>query len=141
MTSRLLFALAILCALAADASAGIELEVHGTPAGTDDYLCWSPTLARIRLVGEAANRNVTLQSSQRATGGDQGEVWFQAVGAAAPNWTTFTPVDSLPLTLPATGAWKEFWIAGKQSSGGSKLPDGTAVTDGKDTLVLVKDAA
>lgn len=135
LSGLLIWALGFNC----ESRGGVEVEINGeTP--TDDYLTWTPVVGRARVTGVTADLNVVLSSSVRGAG-NQGEVHFQAKGAANPTSTTFAPVTNLSLTLPASGAWQEFWIAGKLSSAGDLLPNGAAATKGKDTLVIVKDAA
>jgi tyrosinase len=106
----------------------VELEVNDTTADADDYICWSPMPARIRQVGGGSNLAVVLSSTKRTPGQKNGQVHFATFSATRPTPATFNPQDTLNITLPTSGAWKSFWVAGKESS-----------ADGKDVKIIVTD--
>jgi tyrosinase len=124
--SLMIFLIALSSPLSAQT---IELEINNTNTETDDYIGWTPIRCQVKLVGGTADLSVTLESTKRTTGSFQGEVWFAAFTTAPLTPSTFSPLDSLPITLPMSGAWKGFWVAGKESS-----------SDGKDVKIVVKDA-
>ncbi len=120
----------------------VELEVNTTQDVKDDYVCWSPQEARIRVTGSASDLNVNLSSSQRSAMGKQGEVWFEENTGVIPTWVSFSPVDTLSLILPSNGDWVSFWVAGKRSSSGNLMPDDlTPAVHGKDTEIIVASSA
>jgi len=94
----------------------------------DDYLCWSPVPARIRL-SEEVDSPVAVNLSSAGTD-EGGAVWFQADDGVRPNRNTFSPTAEISLSLPGDGAWVSFWIAGQQPS-----------TNGKDIRVVASDEA
>jgi len=83
----------------------------------DDYLCWSPVPARIRLADPQPNLvNVNLSSISPEEGG---AVWFQADNGNRPTRETFEPNEEISLYLPGDGTWVSFWVAGQRPSNGS----------------------
>jgi len=87
----------------------VEIEV-GTVATIDDYIAWSPVSSRIRWADGTANAtlNVTLSNMQGAD-----HLRFTnntlAAGSTATNAT-------LSLSLPGSGSWVEFYVAGNFAS-------------------------
>lgn len=95
----------------------VVIEVKNTTE-TDDYLCWSPVSARIKVVVPVANPvTVNLSSTSQ---GDGGAVWFQPDNSIRPTSATFSPTSQLSLTLPGDGTWVNFWVAGNKPSKGNK---------------------
>jgi tyrosinase len=106
----------------------IEVEVNLTPTEADDYVGWSPVPVQMRLMVHAAGADVTVvvSSSKRQPMLKNGEVVFGAFTPQRPTPQTFQPQDTLTITLPGDGTWKQFWVAGKESS-----------SDGKDVRLIV----
>ena len=102
-----------------------EIEVNDTPTPDDDYFCWTPTPARVRMVG--GETPVTVIVGGR--GQSSGAVVFQAHNGARPTSADFSPRASVELKLVATGDWTPFWVAGSRAS-----------TNGKDTDIVVTRA-
>lgn len=96
----------------------VVVEINDTASESDDYFCWSPVAARVKLVQPGINGlPVMLQGAGEA---NAGAVWFQASVGSRPTAVTFAPTDTLPLTLPADGSWVSFWVAGKRPSKGDR---------------------
>lgn len=92
---------------------------------TDDYITWAPTFARARLTTIGGNVNVVLTNDPAGAIPLGGDVLFAANQIPWPANTTATG-NTLPLTLPGSGAWVPFVIAGKY---------GTPSTNDKDTII------
>jgi hypothetical protein len=85
-----------------------QIEMRDS-ATADDYLCWSPVQARIRLAtSQPADVSVTVKSVPLGPAG--GQVQFMAATSAPITRATFTPVPELALTLPKDGGWVRFWL-------------------------------
>ena len=71
------------------------IEVNGTATDADDFLCWSPVPARIRLTSPEASPVEVTVKGEAAPGG--GAVAFQA-GNVRPSSATFAlqPLESQP---------------------------------------------
>ncbi len=106
----------------------VELQVNGATLD-DDYIAWSPVIARARLVDGTASTDVQLSSSQRGGGSLAGEVWFARYSGTRPTSSNFNPSETVTITLPQDGSWVSFWVAGKESS-----------SDGKDVRIIASDA-
>jgi FtsP/CotA-like multicopper oxidase with cupredoxin domain/peroxiredoxin len=117
--------------LAAAVAAGptIELEVRNTPSLDDDYVTWSPTPCRIRQVNGSAPVVVTLTNDPPGAIPQGGDVAF----AASLQPGTTATADTVTLTLPASGDWAPFFIAGRKAS------TATAATLGKDAVIEVHE--
>jgi hypothetical protein len=127
-------ALAFCCTTGVRAQAPqIEIEIRNTATPDDDYLTWAPTKARIRQQASAKDLRVVLQNDPPGPippGREyplDGDVVFDR--AVAPGETASK--DTLELTLPKTGAWVDFIVAGK-------FP--RASTKDKDAIIEVHDA-
>ena len=96
---------------AATARPTIELEVRNTPTPDDDYLTWAAAPCRIRQVGGAAPLVVTLTNDSPDAIPQGGDVAF----AATLRPGTAATADSLAVTLPASGEWVPFFLAGKKA--------------------------
>ncbi len=96
----------------------VEIEIRNTPELTDDYITWAPAPARIRQLapaaGAATDVDVVLTNDAPHSippGRKQpldGNVAFAA--SVSPGETATAP--KLELTLPASGAWVPFVVAG-----------------------------
>lgn len=94
------------------------VEVRDSQSEADDYLCWSPVPARIRLAQGGAGRDVVVEvSSERSRGG--GDLLFLEAGAPL-GAHGFAPKPIIQVTLNPDGAWKSFWVAGRAASSGGK---------------------
>ena len=93
----------------------VEIRINEQTAGlidnpTDDYLTWAPTYAMARLASPGASDiNIVLTNDNPNLGGN---VRFAAHESPWPANTTATNA-TLSLTLPASGAWVPFMIAGE----------------------------
>jgi len=95
----------------------VVIEIKDT-TDADDYLCWSPVPARIKLAVPVPNPvTVKVSSVGQAEGG---AVWFQVDNGIRPARETFLPANEISLSLPGDGTWVTFWIAGQRASSGSK---------------------
>lgn len=91
----------------------------------DDYLTWAPTFGLARLTTGGSDVNVVLTNDPPGSIPLGGDVLFAAHVDPWPVNTTAT-ATTLPLTLPASGVWVPFVVAGKF---------GTPSTNDKDTIV------
>jgi len=94
---------------------------------TDDYLTWAPTYAMARLASPGpGDVNIVLTNDNPNIGGN---VRFAPHASPWPNNTTAT-ATSLSLTLPASGAWVPFMVAGELA---------TPSIDDKDAIIEVHE--
>jgi tyrosinase len=119
----------------------VEIEINNTAATVDDYITWSPTQARVRIANGnevAGPYTVVLSNMDPAVGG---QVLFAASQNPWPAGTTATG-QSLTLTLPASGAWVPFVIAGQFQRPSSRDKDAVieATEDRPDGVVLGRKA-
>lgn len=106
----------------------VEIEVNNSPSEADDYLCWSPTPARVRLAEPAAAAvPVRLSSAEQPNGGS---LVFDDTIQAFPSVEAFMPQQHIDLVLPLNGVWVPFQVAGV-----------TASVDGKDVSITVTDTS
>lgn len=95
----------------------VEIRINELPASPrpidnpgDDYITWAPTYAMARLTSAApGDVNIVLTNDAPNIGGN---VRFAAHASPWPANTTAT-ANTLSLTLPASGAWVPFMIAGE----------------------------
>lgn len=113
---------------AAHAQALVNIEINDTPTADDDYFCWTPHRARIRLATPQAEDVVVTLSA--ATGNGTGAITFGKQGSVPPAAADWQPSDTLQLTLSGSGAWVPFLVAGKSAS-----------TDGKDVAIIASEEA
>ena len=109
-------------------SAEVLIEVNNTSTESDDYLCWSPIIARARLVATTRSSKEVIIINRSLDGG--GAVQFGQFTGAPPTRETFDPQDTLVLTLPGDGSWQNFWVSGSRASDGAK-----------DALVVATDSS
>jgi tyrosinase len=111
----------------ADSTIQIEL---GNPGAQDDYVCWGPAEARIRLAqpqpGAATVRLATTKHDAAIGSGEVGLVDAPPGGLPA---AQVAPHDEINVDLPADGAWKSFYVVGTVAS-----------TEDKDVAIVVKSA-
>lgn len=97
--------------------------IMGSVTTMDDYVTWSPTSCLVRVLGAGTatgNLNVTLRNMSNS----QGKVNF----ASSSLLNNSTAVNStLNLSLPNSGTWVKFFIAGK--FGNPSLKDKDAVIE------------
>jgi tyrosinase len=126
---------ALVAAAPADA-ASVAIEVDNTPGERGGYVCWTPVVARARLVADANTPAVSDAAITLKSHGDPGggKVQFQKDHGTRITRQTFAPVDSLDLILPADGRWSSFWVMGAQPSRGTK--DVRIVASGEHGTVL-----
>jgi tyrosinase len=108
-----------------------EIQIRQTASKSDDFICWTPVKARIRLLSPAATTTdstltITAAGSSPAAGG----VGFLA-SSSAPN---VVPTGKIDVQLKNDGSWTDFYVVGlKPSSAGkdvtvrAQLPDGTSI--------------
>jgi tyrosinase len=107
----------------------VEVEFNNTSSVDDDFLCWSPVVARARLLNgqEFPSGSPKVNISGRHIGDDAtGSLLFQSHEQADD-----APADAkehIELSLPGDGAWVTFSVMGK-----------TASTSDKDVAILVTD--
>lgn len=90
----------------------VEIQINQTADTRDDYINWSPFLARIRISqpnGETRPVDVVLQNEDATKGG---QIVFAPFQDPWPAGTTATQ-DQLTLSLPPDGNWVQFVVAGK----------------------------
>ncbi len=123
----------------------IDIEVNATKDAIDDYLTWSPTIARIRVRDREPNSDLTVVLKNAAANGNggRGEVLFSTYGNPPDQWPTGWPANTtatsptITLTLPKTEAWVAFVVAGKFG----KPSDGLNGLKGRDTTIEVREGA
>ncbi len=104
----------------------VELEINNTASTADDYVTWSPTPCRIRLLNGSSNQTVNL----RNMAGSTGRVLFALAGTLTPHNSTATSPALNNLNLPGNGDWVNFYIAGQFGS--------PSISD-KDAIIEVTD--
>lgn len=113
----------------------VEIQVNLTADTGDDYVTWSATPCRARLTAPAAaDLAVTLANAPTSPAG-AGEVKFAASPAMPWPANTTATAPTLALTLPGSGAWINFAVAGwpgRASTGTLPSPD----TSGLDTAII-----
>jgi tyrosinase len=111
----------ILCSLQGTTAGGgsqstrtgkVLIEINRTPETTDDYVTWAPTPCRVKLEGACDDLEVVLVNDPDAVKDEDCGVVTFGDKDPAPGWATPT-ADTLKLTLPRSGAWVNFVIAGK----------------------------
>jgi tyrosinase len=110
--------------------ARVEVQLHDTAATLDDYLTWSPSLGRARLVSPppgSASVPVLLRNGSGAVG----QLRFAANGSLTAHAGTATGT-TLSLSLPGNGDWVSFYVAG--AFGSPSIED-------KDALLEVTSAS
>ena len=119
----------------------VEIQVSNTPATIDDYVTWSPTWARARLINRGVVRDsllVVLQNMDTTRGG---QLRFALAQSPWPAATTATS-PSITVGLRADGSWTPFVIAG--AFGHPSIRDKDAVIEArevrKDGVVLGRHA-
>lgn len=105
----------------------VEIEVNDTASDLDDFICWSPRPARVRIVGGTTGQAVTVKIGGEGAAG-AGAVAFQS-SAQKPTAATFSPSPTIDIAVSSDGSWTPFWIAGTKAS-----------KDGKDVSVVATEA-
>ncbi|UTS90333.1 tyrosinase family protein [Rhizobium anhuiense] len=121
------------------------IEIRDSPQGEDDFLCWSPVAARVKLAQPGPmDVPVTLRSG--AIGPSAGVVGFMESDVAVTP-STFAPKKELPIVLKGDGSWVEFNLFGLKASDGEKdiavraeLGDGSAIGQTMTMVRVRKDA-
>lgn len=122
----------------------VEIQINSIST-LDDYITWSPTLCNIRLQNhDEFNGPVSVKLRNMNT--SVGKVNF--AGSTLANNTTAT--DSiLNISLPNSGTWVKFYIAGKFNSASLRDKDavievvsgiGGILTTIKDTIITQRDS-
>ncbi|MEM7432646.1 MAG: tyrosinase family protein [Pseudomonadota bacterium] len=102
---------------AALAQTAVEIELHNTASAEDDFLCWSPVKARVRLA-QTQSSDKTVSVSGTVSG--NGRLQFSAQSATSLTSNTYSPNDQINIELPANGGWVELFVSGSKASDGSK---------------------
>ena len=124
---HLAFAWWLMISGSALATTTATIEINGTASEIDDYLCWSPINARVRLItDETDSVNATIRSISSQ---DAGAVAFSSMPGVSPSLANYSPENEINLTLPADGSWVPFLVSGSAAS-----------TNGKDVAIVVNDA-
>ena len=123
------------------------MEINDTATRGDDYLCWTPVPARIRLVAGKAPQSVEV-TSRRKSSTSTGAVVFQEYTGNRPTSSNFEPTGTIRVTLAEDGEWTRFWVAGTHASTGNKdveivasRPDGSELASLSAMVRVRKDAA
>ena len=115
-----------------DVSFTVEIQINNTPVASDDYLTWAPTRARARLLAIKdeilGDQVIHFTNDAPGTFPEGGDIVFGSARSPWPENITATQ-DTLALTLPASGAWVEFVVAGKF---------GQPSTADKDAVILAR---
>jgi len=101
----------------------LQVEVNNTSTLDDDYLCWTPVPARIRITGGTEPVTVVVSSCSRK---GSGEVVFQTYEGVRPTSFDFAGEGTITFTLTESQNWMPFWVAGRKAS-----------IEGKDTEIVV----
>lgn len=105
----------------------LQVEVNNTSTLDDDYFCWTPVPARIRMTGGTEPISVVVSSR---SGKDGGEVVFQADKGVRPTSSDFASEGDITLTLTENQNWVPFWVAGRKAS--IKVKDTEIVVTGSE---------
>ncbi|HEX2205148.1 MAG TPA: tyrosinase family protein [Longimicrobium sp.] len=120
----------------------VEIEINNTAATVDDYVTWSPTQARARIAnGNEVSGAYTVVLRNMDPGGPGGQLLFAASQNPWPAGTTATQ-PALTLTLPQSGAWVPFVLAGEFGHPSTRDKDAVieAKEDRPDGVVLGRKA-
>lgn len=104
-----------------------RIEIQISPVGQnvatiDDYLTWAPVRARIRLVNDSVFTSNLLVRVSNMTPITNGRLVFDdAIGQSPPNTTA--EQSTIDLTLPASGGWVGFVVAGEFGQPSSRDKD------------------
>jgi tyrosinase len=111
--SALLVLAGLLChAAPAAAQPAVEIQINNTAETRDDYIGYSPTIARIRVSaanGATGTVPVVLRNLNPAVGG---QIRFAPFQDPWPAGTTATR-ESIQLPVLADGSWVQFVVAGQ----------------------------
>ena len=97
-----------------------EIQVNNTASFDDDYLCWSPTKARVRKIGPSGDDVEIQMSSELLTPASTGAVQFQASDGTPITHVNFAPSDQIDLVVRGDGSWADFFVSGKDASTNQK---------------------
>ena len=101
----------------------LQVEINNTSTLDDDYFCWTPVPARIRMTGGTEPISVVVSSR---SGKDDGEVVFQTHEGVRPTSSDFAGEGNITLMMTENQKWVPFWVAGRKAS-----------IEGKDTEIVV----
>lgn len=111
----------------------IEVQINNNFSTIDDYLTWSPTPCRIRIKNSASvSSDLDVQLTSTSYGGQ-----LAFATSLTPHTNTAT-ATSLNLTLPASGGWVNFYMAGLFNSTATV---GFSSTRDKDAMLTVRRAS
>jgi tyrosinase len=101
---------ALLC-LCLPIGARAEVSVEIGLRGVDPFICWSPALARARVIGSNQDQKVVLRSERLSP--SSGDVIFLSSSA---DFQAGKAQTELQVTLLKDSSWTDFLIAGRQAS-------------------------
>ena len=111
--------------------------IMGSVTTMDDYVTWSPTSCLIRVLGSGTTSG-SLSVTLRNLSNSQGKLNFAS--STLPNNSTATN-PTLNLSLPNSGTWVKFFIAGKFGSPSLKDKDAVIeVVKAASDTVLTREA-
>ncbi len=119
-------------------SDSVLIESYDEMAAHGEYICWTPTKFRARIVVDErpptlSKGSVLNISSQTTDHG--GAIQFQTDSGLRPHRTTFTPKSAIQVKVPESiDGWVYFWVAGRRPSEGTK--DTTIVAQLEDGRVV-----
>ena len=96
----------------------LQIEINGSADESARYISFTPSPCRIRQTQGSSDIQVTLRSRPEQAGGGQA-VFYSSPGTKSR--------ATLPLTLPGSGQWVDFWMGGKW---------GNPSVDDRDCLLL-----
>jgi tyrosinase len=105
----------------------VEIEINDSATELDDFLCWSPTQARARVItSDAGSLPVIISSKTEGTG----SVVFAAQNGSVPSRSNVNASPTLNISLAPDGSWTQFYVLGAAASAGDK-----------DVSIVAKDAS
>lgn len=147
MSQTAIFCLLMIAAAGTGANVGTasaqtvaQIEIRSSPNTDDDFLCWSPVTARVRL-SQPGPSDVAVSLRSGGVGPSAGVVGFMA-GAVPVTQQNYAPQKEIQIVLKGDGSWADFYLLGLKASDGEKdvavraeLSDGTALGQ---TLTMVR---
>ena len=94
----------------------VEIQINRTATLHDDYVCWSPRPVRARVSGTTDDDVTVVLTSEALSSSSTGQVKFQVESGNAMSIDNFAPKNEINLTLPTSGDWVDFYIAGSLPS-------------------------
>ena len=93
--SRILTTACFCALIALDADSSVEIEVNNSPETNDDYFCWSPVNARVKLQNQQPDPMEVLVSAD-SSGNSNLEFSLSVTGQITAQ--NYTPLQEIELT-------------------------------------------